>query len=208
MSIIRTSHNKENPYVMLNKTPLEDPNLSWGAKGLWSYLISRPDNWNVEVAHLKKLYKGKGGGEKAIYSYLNELIDAGYCEREKPKNEKGRFEKIDYTVLEFKKIVPHSPARRVVKGKVVTQNPHIYTNKEEEEEGKKKTAAAAFENLEKLSLKLHEEDGLIVSPFALKKAITKYGVNICKKVILKLTKEKPSPRDKSAIFTSMCKDIS
>ena len=33
-SIIRTVKNKDNPYVMINKLGIQDPNLSWAAKGL------------------------------------------------------------------------------------------------------------------------------------------------------------------------------
>jgi len=94
MSIIRISHDKNNPYVMLNKNPLEDNSLSWAAKGLWAYLMSRPDNWNVSVSHLSTIYHGKGGGEKAIYSLLNELIEAGYCERNQGHTEGKRLEPI------------------------------------------------------------------------------------------------------------------
>lgn len=106
MSIIRTIHNKDNPYVMLNKSVLEDPELSWAAKGLWSYLMSRPDNWNVSVAHLSKIYNDKGGGERAIYSLLNELIDVGYCIRSQSNDENGRFQKVTYDIVELKNKVP------------------------------------------------------------------------------------------------------
>ena len=109
MSIVRTEHNKENPYVMLNKHVLEDKNLSWTAKGLWSYLMSRPNDWTVSVAHLSTIYEDKGGGEKAIYTLLNELIAKGYCTRKQTTGEKGQFGKYDYTITEFKNKVPHSP---------------------------------------------------------------------------------------------------
>lgn len=113
MAILRTRHNRENPFVQIDKTGLEDPNLSWAAKGLWTYLMSRPDNWNVSVSHLSKIYEGKGGGERAIYSLLNELIDEGYCERHRIKDEKGQFAKTEYIILELKNKVPHSSQRDV-----------------------------------------------------------------------------------------------
>jgi hypothetical protein len=107
MCILRTSHNKENPYVMLNKSALEDKNLSWGAKGLWAYLMSRPDNWTVSVTHLASIYDHRGGKERAIYALLNELIEHGYCERVQLHNEKGEFGKIEYVITELKKSLPH-----------------------------------------------------------------------------------------------------
>lgn len=114
MSIIRTEHNKNNPYVILNKTALEDEKLSWAAKGLWSYLMSRPDNWNVSVAHLSSIYKDYGGGEKAIYSLLNELIENGYCQRKQDRSEGGKFNSFEYIISEFKIISPQLHSRDAV----------------------------------------------------------------------------------------------
>lgn len=108
MSIIRIDHNRANPYVMLNKSVLEDPNISWAAKGLWAYLMSRPDNWEVNVQHLAKIYSGRGGGEEAIWAILKELIKNGYCERkEKPKTQNGKFSGVEYVIKEFKELLPH-----------------------------------------------------------------------------------------------------
>lgn len=78
--IIRTEHNRENPYVQIHKKMLEDPELSWAAKGLLTYLLSRPDNWKISVEHLAKIYCGdaRGNGEKAIRSIVKELIKLGY----------------------------------------------------------------------------------------------------------------------------------
>jgi hypothetical protein len=124
MSILRLPHDKQNPYVMLNKKALEDENLSWAAKGLWAYLISKPDNWKVSVAHLCKIYKAKGGGERAIYAILNELIENGYCIRQKLRNDKGLYGETEYIIQEFKNILPHRSERDVVqRGRV--ESAHI-----------------------------------------------------------------------------------
>lgn len=114
MSIVRIEHNKTNPYVVLNKRALEDTNISWGAKGLWAYLMSRPDNWNISVVHLSKIYLGKGGGTQAIYTILKELIENGYCSRNQSKNQDGSFSTIEYIITEFKNKVPHSGERDAV----------------------------------------------------------------------------------------------
>lgn len=114
MSIIRIQHDKEKPYVMLNKASLQDPLLSWEAKGLWSYLLSLPDNWQVSVSHLSKLYCGdnkRGGGEKAIYSIISELISNGYMYVDQ-KKEKGKFSKVDYTVFESKQPVQQGKKKK------------------------------------------------------------------------------------------------
>jgi len=107
MSILRTSHNKGRPYAVMDKGAHEDTKLSWGAKGLWSYLMGRPDHWKVSITHLSSIYKERGGGEKAIYGFLKELIENGYCEREQIKDDKGLFCKTEYVIFEFKKCLPN-----------------------------------------------------------------------------------------------------
>ena len=75
MSIIRVKHDKN--YVCIHKGALEDPNLSFKAKGLWAYCMSRPDDWEFHVSHLASVSKEK---ECAIYSALKELKREGYVE--------------------------------------------------------------------------------------------------------------------------------
>jgi len=127
MSIIRTSHNKENPYALLNRESINDADVSWAAKGLWMYLISKSDNWNVSVKNLvKTFHKGKkGGGERAIYSLLKELIEKGYCLRMQHKDSKGLFSTFEYIILEEKKLketLPHSSKSKADKLKI--ESPH------------------------------------------------------------------------------------
>ncbi len=153
MSIIRTSHNKENPYVMLNKVALEDPELSWAAKGLWGYLISRPDDWNISVSHLSNIYEKKGGGEKAIYALLNEMIEFGYCERIQVNGEKGQFKKTEYKITEFKIKVPHIPQGDAVERRAVevpTTNKGLVINKEKQQQQTCITSSAAVSFFEKI----------------------------------------------------------
>jgi hypothetical protein len=136
MVIQRSPHDKVNPYVMLNKEALKDPSLSWGAKGLWAYLLSLPDDWKISVAHLSKLYPDKGGGIKAIYSLLNELIECGYCERSQGNESKGKFKEIDYHISEFKKSLPHSPQRHAAERHALegctTNKEYILNNKQQQ----------------------------------------------------------------------------
>ncbi len=163
MSIVRISHNKENPYVMLNKGGLEDKNLSWAAKGLWAYLISRPDHWNVSVKHLSKIYDGIGGGETAIYSLLNELIENGYCTRIKAKDSNGTFLPIEYVVQEFKKCLPHPAAPDVdapdVAGLPLSNNRYIQRN---ESKGKQDPPPPILSFGKYVKLTKSEHDELIV----------------------------------------------
>jgi len=95
-TIIRVKHNRDNPYVMINKKFLEDQNLSWKAKGLLAYLLSRPDDWVIMIGDLIDRSKD---GRDAVYAGLRELERQGYIVRRPIRNEKGviRFwEKIVY----------------------------------------------------------------------------------------------------------------
>lgn len=100
MSVLRVDHQKN--YVVINKEALEDKNLSFKAKGLWAYCMSRPNDWEFHVSHLAKISKD---GEDSIYSAIKELVDNGYCEKVQGSY-KGRFTKVDYVIREIKIILP------------------------------------------------------------------------------------------------------
>lgn len=78
MTIIRVHHDKNNPYVQLNKTAFWDSKLSLRAKGLWGQCMSRKDNWTFYVDQICKINKE---GKKAVYSAIKELIEARYVLR-------------------------------------------------------------------------------------------------------------------------------
>ena len=88
-TIFRTHKNKDNPYVQINKEVFEDARLSWGAKGLMGYLLSKPDGWTVRFADLMNR-----GPEKrtALRRVLKELEAFGYMQRVRSRNDAGRFE--------------------------------------------------------------------------------------------------------------------
>ncbi len=73
----------------MNKTGLEDKNLSFKAKGLLAYLLSKPDNWKVNINHLAKIGPD---GKTSIESGLKELEENKYLYRIKKRNKEGKFE--------------------------------------------------------------------------------------------------------------------
>jgi DnaD/phage-associated family protein len=74
-TIFRTVKNKDNPFVMIDRRPVDNPELSFKAKGILTYLMSRPDGWEVSVTDLVNHSKD---GEASIRSGLKELKDAGH----------------------------------------------------------------------------------------------------------------------------------
>ena len=162
MSIVRISHNKENPYVMLNKAALEDKELSWAGKGLWAYLMSKPDHWNISVPHLSTIYEKKGGGERAIYALINELIEAGYCSRKQALTEKGQFSPIEYVITELKNKVPHrsqADAAEPHAAESAYSNKGALVNKEKQQQANARAqdAAAFFSCLDKIDIPLQDK---------------------------------------------------
>lgn len=95
MSIIRIQK-RENPFVQLDRTALEDTRLSWRTKGLHAYLVSRPDDWRISVSHLVKQAKE---GRDAVYATLAELITFGYAARIE-RRQKGKITGYDYIIYE------------------------------------------------------------------------------------------------------------
>lgn len=83
--IIRRIHN--HGYTIVANQIANDPNLSFDAVGLMTYLLSRPDNWNVHVNQLKG--RGKCGRDK-VRAILGDCIEAGYIKREHVRSEDGR----------------------------------------------------------------------------------------------------------------------
>ncbi len=103
MSVIRTYHNKENPYLLINKKALQDNKLSLRARGLWALCLSYPDDWKFYVKHLVKECKE---GRVSIYNAIEELIDNNYAIKmnyyEKSKDGKIRGGGVEYVFFEFK----------------------------------------------------------------------------------------------------------
>tara|TARA_R110002126_G_scaffold34635_1_gene107005 strand:- start:15969 stop:16949 length:981 start_codon:yes stop_codon:yes gene_type:complete len=96
MTLCRVQHNKNNPYVVLNKEAAVDNRLSWKAKGIYFYAFSRPNDWQFYVSDL---IKQSTDGEDSVTSGLKELESKGYLFRSQ-KNNNGRFEKMEWMFYE------------------------------------------------------------------------------------------------------------
>jgi hypothetical protein len=107
MSIVRTS--KRSNFVSIDQRALSDLSLSWEAKGLHAYLLSRPDNWEVRVAQLVKYGHAK---RDKIYRMLRELVEQGYAERRTVRGESGRMAGCEFIVHESK-TVPSSDSLEI-----------------------------------------------------------------------------------------------
>ena len=75
--------------MVMKKVGLEEKKMSFKAKGLLAYLLSKPDNWTANISHLSKVGPD---GNTAIETGLKELEDNYYLHRIKERNKKGQFE--------------------------------------------------------------------------------------------------------------------
>lgn len=98
MSVFRIK--KTENFVVIHKGALEDPNLSFKAKGLWAYCMSRPNDWTFKIKHLSTVSKE---GKEAITTAIHELEEAGYIKKVQ-KTINGRFQPVDYEVHETSQI--------------------------------------------------------------------------------------------------------
>ena len=95
-TIFRVAKNPNNPYVMIDKRISEDSRLSWKAKGIMLYLLSRPNDWAINLVDVEKQ---STDGRDSVQSGVNELIALGYLER--LQNRKGgKFGGVEYIVHE------------------------------------------------------------------------------------------------------------
>lgn len=87
MTIIRAPRPAEG-YTVLANTTLRDQRLSWKARGLLAYLLSLPDNWRTNSAHLTRMAPD---GRASVLSGLRELDDHGYLRRQRKQDAAGRW---------------------------------------------------------------------------------------------------------------------
>lgn len=74
---------------MVNKATIEDERLSWEARGVLAYILSKPDNWEVRTTDL--LGKAPNCKIDKLQRILKELESAGYLVRERVHTADGRF---------------------------------------------------------------------------------------------------------------------
>lgn len=97
-TIFRRAKDRENPYVMIDRTFFENTELSWKAKGLMGYLLSRPNDWTVIQADL---VNRSTDGVHATRAGIAELLKAGYLTRHTIRNPDGTIKEHEIQVHEI-----------------------------------------------------------------------------------------------------------
>ncbi len=100
MGVFRVDKTKN--YTVMSNYHFRDKRLSFKAKGLLSFMLSLPDNWDYSVQGLITTAKD---GRDSITSGLKELECYGYLKRE-PIREKGIIKDWNYIIYEQPEQLP------------------------------------------------------------------------------------------------------
>ena len=87
---------RKETYVNIDKVLINDPNLSYKAKGILIYILSKPNDW---ITREHDIVFHATDGRDGIRSGLKELLDKGYMTKEQ-KREDGKFSDVVYNVFE------------------------------------------------------------------------------------------------------------
>lgn len=108
MTIFRI--NKTQNYSVISNKFLNDDNLSWKAKGILTWLLSRQDGWKPLLVDMQQRSKD---GRDSTAAGINELVEHGYIVRHKIRDDKGLLKGYEYQVYE-----------EPVNGLTATENPN------------------------------------------------------------------------------------
>lgn len=130
-TILRVTKNTN--FTTISNFHLKDINLSWGAKGLLTYLLTLPNDWKI---YLSELTNHSIDGYTKTNNYIKELIKFNYIQREKIRAKTGKFGGYEYIVSEIPMIKNESSnfnrKRKTENGKTVngkTENGKSTTTK-------------------------------------------------------------------------------
>lgn len=94
-TIKRAKHGKDNPYYLSLREIPQNRLLTWEARGVMSYLLSKPGDWEVVISDLQQ----NCGRDKAR-RILKELISFGYIKDREPIRDPKTKRITGYTSLE------------------------------------------------------------------------------------------------------------
>lgn len=94
MTIIKIAH-RDTPYVTIRRETVQDETLSWEARGMLAYLLSKPLDWTVRPSQLQQCC-----GRDKVYGILRELSEHGYVTRTDKRDANGRVLEVEYVVYE------------------------------------------------------------------------------------------------------------
>ncbi|WP_415410070.1 conserved phage C-terminal domain-containing protein [Staphylococcus agnetis] len=101
-------------FVTVHKDFIHDSNISWKAKGILLYLLSRPDDWQIYETELEQ---HSTDGLSGLKSGIKELEEIGYIQRKRKRDKSGRLNGYEYLVYEQPHHIRFSNVGKTVNGK-------------------------------------------------------------------------------------------
>lgn len=90
---------KEKNYTVVDNGFIDDPNLSWKAKGILLYFLRLPSDWKI---NLNEIERHATDGIKSLRTGIKELTDAGYTKRQPVRDENGVIKEWETIIFEKK----------------------------------------------------------------------------------------------------------
>ena len=103
MAVFRVERNRG--YTVMSNHHLRNKELSLKAKGLLSQMLSLPEDWDYTLAGLSHINRES---IDAIRSAIRELEQAGYIQRTRERDDRGRLRGADYVIYEQPQTPPVS----------------------------------------------------------------------------------------------------
>lgn len=123
------------PYTIVENAAVNDPALSFKAKGLLVWMLARPPDWTFHINHMSDFGPD---GKTAVRSALDELIEQGYVRRHQERDDRGHFVRSITEIrasksIEFAPVPPHTDFRSTDNPSTSnpsTSNPPLVSNEE------------------------------------------------------------------------------
>lgn len=119
MAIIRQK--RKDRFLVVDNKIIEDKRLSFKARGLLIYMLSKPDDWKFWTSELVK--RSAKDGISSIRTALKELEAAGYLIRKRERSSKGTFTSQDWILTDKPTFQPQVEKPHVDKPQV--EKPHV-----------------------------------------------------------------------------------
>lgn len=104
-TIFRVAH-RHKPYSQLSNSMLQDKRLTYGQRGLLSFILSHPADWKFNMAWLLKV---GGIGKDAAYEAIAVYRKWGYCLRRDIREKDGRITGWEYVFTDDPVPLPENP---------------------------------------------------------------------------------------------------
>lgn len=108
------------PFARIPNALLADCRLSWKAKGILCYLLSKPENWVARVADIEN---HGSDGETVVRTALLELRSLGYAQLQRVTDLRGRITGTRLLVADSQKFTPSTDEVKIKEDPASVKNP-------------------------------------------------------------------------------------